>query len=60
VEEKVLGGKKVVQVVRSPEVQPSRGTRPFWNNKYQGGFYRAPRGEFSGGLRRREGGGQKV
>ena len=45
-------------MARPPEVQPSREVRPFWNNGYQGGFYRAPREELGGDLRRREGGGQ--
>jgi len=45
-------------VARLPEAQPSRGARPFWNNRYQGGFHRGQRGGFGGDLRRREGGGQ--
>jgi len=44
-------------VARLPEAQPSRGARPFWNNRYQGGFHTGQRG-FGGDLRRREGGGQ--
>jgi len=60
VEEKVLGEKGMMQVVRPSEVQLSRGARPFWSNGHQGGFCRAPRGEFSRDLRRREGGGQGV
>jgi len=60
VEEKVLGGKGAVRVARPPEVQPFREVRPFWNNKYQGGFRGAPKGGFSGDLRRRDGGGQEV
>jgi len=57
-EEKVLGNKGAVWVARPPEAQQSRGARPFWSNRHQGGFRRAPRGGFSGDLRRREGGGQ--
>ena len=34
VEEKVLGGKGVAWMARPPEVQPSRGARPFWSNGY--------------------------
>ena len=37
-EEKVLGEKGAAWMARPPEVQPSRGFRPFWNNGYQGGF----------------------
>jgi len=58
VEEKVLGEKGVLQMTRPPEAQPSKGARPFWNNRHQGGFYGAPRKGFGGDLRRREGGGQ--
>jgi len=55
-EEKVLGNKRVVQVARPPEAQPSRGFRPFWNNRNQGGFCGGHRRGFGGDLRRREGG----
>jgi len=58
-----LGEKGVAQVARPPEVQPPevqppRGARPFWNNRYQGGFHGAQRRGLGGDLRRREGGGQ--
>jgi len=43
-------------VVRLPEVQPSRGFRPFWNNGNRGGFRGGQRGGFGRDLRRREGG----
>jgi len=56
----VLGNKGVAWVALPPEAQPSRGTRPFWNNRHQEGFYEAPRGGFGRDLRRREGGGQGV
>jgi len=46
-------------VARPPEVQPFRIARPFWNNRYQGGFCRAPRGGFSGDLRKRKEEGQE-
>jgi len=47
-------------MARPPEVQPFRGARPFWNNRYQECFYGAPRGRFGRDLRRREEGGQGV
>jgi len=59
-EEKVLGGKGASWVARPPEAQPSREARPFWSNGHQGGFYRVPRGGFSGDSRRQEKGGQGV
>ena len=55
-EEKVLGNKGAAWVVRLPEVQPSRGFRPFWNNGNRGGFRGGQRGGFGRDLRRREGG----
>ena len=55
VEEKVLEGKRAVQVVRPPKAQPSRGFRPFWNNGNQGGFHGEQRGEFGDQRRREEG-----
>ena len=54
-EEKVLGNKRVVQMARPPEVQPSRGFRPFWNNGNQGDFRGGTRGGFGGDLRKKEG-----
>jgi len=54
-EEKVLGQKGAARMARPPEAQPSRGARPFWNNKNQGGFHGGQRGGFGGDLRRREG-----
>ena len=42
-------------MVRPPEAQPFRETRPFWNSRHQRGFHRALRGGFGGDLRRREG-----
>ena len=59
-EEKVLGGKGAAQVARPLEMQPFRGTRPFWSNVYQGDFRGVPKGGFGGDLRRRERGGQGV
>ena len=55
-EEKILGNKGAAQVTRLPETQPSRGFRPSWNNRNQGGFRGGPRGGLGGDLRRREGG----
>ena len=55
-EEKVLGNKRAAWMARPPEVQPSRGIRPFWNNGNQGGFHEGQRGGLGGDLRRREGG----
>jgi len=54
-EEKVLGNKEAAQMIRPPKEQPSRGFRPFWNNRNQGGFHRGHRGGFGGDLRKREG-----
>jgi len=45
-------------MARPPEVQLSRGARPFWNNRYQRGFCRAPKEGFGEDLRRREKRGQ--
>jgi len=56
VKEKVLGNKGAAQMTRPPEVQPSRGFRPFWNNGNQEGFHGGHRGGFGGDLRKREGG----
>ena len=52
----MLGNKGAARMTRPPEVQPSRGFRPFWNNGNQEGFHGGHRGGFGGDLRKREGG----
>ena len=51
-----MGNKGVARVARPPEVQLSRGFRPFWNNRNQRSFHGGYRGGLGGDLRRKEGG----